>query len=114
MADTYTKGRVIAARPSVTTEVLFYTVPAVTEIDGVLRICNQDTTSRTYSVAHTVAGHGDVAANGADFLCYDKIISANDTNEISIEAGATETIRIKASIADKLSFTLEGVKKVTS
>lgn len=114
MAETFTKSKLASIRPTNNSEVQLYAVPAASEIDAVIRICNQDTVDRTYRIAHTNAGHGDVAANGADWVYYDKVISANETYELSVEAAATETIRVQASVADKVSFILEGVKKVTS
>ncbi|MCP4488989.1 MAG: hypothetical protein GY820_17005 [Gammaproteobacteria bacterium] len=114
MAITSTRQKLASSRPANTSEAELYLVPAATEIDAVLRICNQDSVQRTYEVAHTTAGHGDVAADGDDWLAYDKVIPGNDTHEISIHANATETIRIQASVADLLSFHLSGNKKVTS
>ena len=114
MAITNTFQKLASARPANTDEAELYAVPASTEINAVLRICNQDTSDRTCRVAHTTAGHGDVAADGDDWVFYDRAVAANDTIELSIHAAATETIRIKASAADKLSFVLEGQKKVTS
>lgn len=110
-----TRGRIAAVRPGNTAEQQLYVVPAATEIDGLLRICNQDSTARTYRVAHCQAGHGDVPiTNHANWIFYDKTIAANATEEVSIHARATETIRILASVADKLSFHLSGNIKVTS
>lgn len=114
MTITNTRCKLASVRPANTNEAQLYVVPASTEIDAVLRVCNQDTVPRTCRIAHTTAAHGDVAADGDDFLAYDKTISANDWIEISIHAAATETVRIKASVADKLSFHLSGNKKVTS
>ena len=114
MAITNTYCKLASSRPANTDEAELYAVPAATEINAVLRICNQDTQARTCRVAHTTAGHGAGAADGDDWLYYDLSIPANDTKEISIHANATETIRIKASTADKLSFGLSGQKKVTS
>jgi hypothetical protein len=114
MAITNTRGKLASSRPADTNEAQLYAVPASTEIDAVLRICNQDTSARTCRIAHTTAGHGAGAADGDDFLYYDKTVGANDTIELSIHAKATETIRIQASVADKLSFHLSGNAKVTS
>jgi len=114
MAITYTRGKLASSRPANTDEAQLYVVPASTEIDAVLRICNQDSSTRNYRVAHCTAAHGDAAADGDDFIAYDTDIEANTTHEISIHANATETVRIKASVADKISFVLEGNKKVTS
>lgn len=113
-AITNTRCKLASSRPANTTEAQLYAVPASTEIDAVLRICNQDTVQRTYRVAHCTAGHGDSAADGDDWLVYDEKINPSKTHEISIHANATETVRIKASVADKLSFSLSGNKKVTS
>lgn len=112
VAITYEK--IHSLRPADTDEAEFYAVPASTNINCVLRVCNQDTEERTCRVAHTTAGHGDVAADGDDWLVYDYPIPANEILELSIHAKATETIRVKASVADKLSFNLSGEKRVTS
>ncbi len=114
MAITNTFCKLASSRPANTDEAELYAVPAATEINGVLRICNQDTQTRTCRVAHTTAGHGAGAADGDDWLYYDLEVPASETKEISIHASATETIRIKASVADKISFGLSGQKKVTS
>jgi len=114
MAVSYTSAKLASLRPANTTEVELYVVPASTEIDAVFYICNQDTSDRTFRVAFCTAGHGDVAADGDDFVFYDKPILANDTQTLSISGEATTTIRVRASIADKLSFVLMGKKKVTS
>ena len=115
MTITNTRQKLASLRPADTDEAQLYPVPAATEIDAVLRVCNQDTVPRSCRVAHTTAGHGDVAADGDDWLIYDYSIGAGDPPiEISIHANATETIRVKASVADKLSFHLSGNAKVTS
>ena len=114
MAITNTRQKLASLRPANTSESQLYAVPSATEIDGVLRVCNQDTSSRTYRIAHTTAGHGDVAADGDDWIAYDVSISANTVHEYSIHANASETVRVLASVADKISFHLSGNKKVTS
>ncbi len=111
---TNTRQKIVSLRPADANEAQLYVVPSATQIDGLLRICNQDTSERTCRVAHTTAGHGDVAADGDDWLYYDNVISKNTTIEISIHATATETIRVQASVADKLSFHLSGNVKVIS
>jgi hypothetical protein len=104
-----------SVRPANTNEAQLYATPAATEFSGNLRVCNQDTVMRTFRVAHCSAAHGDVAADGDDWLCYDQQLWPGDPPfDISIAMGPTETIRIKASVADKLSFVLEGQKKVLS
>lgn len=107
MAEAY--QRIAALRPANTSEQELYEVPAVTEIVGILSICNQDADERTVQVAHTdVTG----AATGEDWLIYDHIIQANETIQITgIAMGAAETIRVQASVADKISFILSGLVK---
>ena len=111
MATTITYGILDTARPADTSEAALYLVPASTEINGVLRVCNQDSSPRTYRIAHCKATG---AADGTEWIAYDRNINAESTHEYSIHAGAAEEIRIKASVADKLSFHLSGQKKVTS
>lgn len=110
-----TRQYIASVRPTTTTEQQLYVVPASTEIDGFLRICNQDSTARTYRVAHCTPGHGDTAiTDNSLWIFYDKSIAANTTEEISIHAKATETIRVKVSYANVISFHLSGNVKVTS
>ena len=114
MAITNTFGKIASLRPANTDEAQLYTVPAATEVNGVLRVCNQDSVARTCRVAHTDTGHGAGAAGNDDWLWYDKEIPANDTIEVTIHATPTQTIRVKASAADVISFHLSGQLKVTS
>jgi len=111
MAIAVTYKLLASVRPANTSEAALILIGAGTEINGVLRVCNQDSQTRTYQVAHCAATG---AATGEDWLAYDKQISANETHEYSIHANATEEIRIKASVADKISFNLSGMEKVTS
>ncbi len=105
MANTYC--RIASSCPAATDEAVLYLIPASTQIIAVLRVCNTDTSQRTYRVAHCAATG---AATADEFLAYDKPIDASDTHEISINANAAEEIRIKASVADKLAFHLSGLK----
>jgi len=111
MAIVVTYKLLASARPANTAEAALLLVGAGTEINGVLRICNQDTSARTYQLAHCAATG---VATGEDWLAYDKQISASETHEYSIHANAAEEIRIQASTADKLSFHLSGMEKVTT
>ena len=111
MATTISYGRWASVRPANTNEAALLLAAASTEYNGVLRICNQDSSSRTYRIAHCAATG---AASGDEWLAYDKEIAKNDAQEWSIHLGSAEEIRIKASIADKLSFHFSGEKKVTS
>lgn len=111
MAIVTTYGILDCVQPANTGEAVLYLVPASTEINGVLRVCNQDSQMRTYRIAHCAATG---AATGEEWIAYDKEIWASETHEYSIHANAAEEIRVKASVADKISFHLTGMKKVTS
>ena len=115
MAVTTQRGRIASLRPTTTSEQQLYVVPAGTEMDAVLRICNQSAGVVTYQVAHCQAGHGDVAiTNLANFIFYDKQLAANSTDEVSIHAKATEPVRVKIGTADTISFHLSGNLRVTT
>lgn len=113
MSTTNIRGRLGAICPANTNEVQLYPVLVSTEIDAVLRICNKNTLSSTFSVAHCAANHGDTAAASADWIYYNKSIMPNTTIEISIHAGPLETIRVKSGTADMVNFHLSGNKKVS-
>lgn len=104
MATTY--KRIASSCPASTDEAVLYLVPASTQIVAVLRICNEDTAQRSYSVAHCAATG---AAATDEWLAYNKPIDSYDTHELSINANAAEEIRIDASVADKLAFHLSGM-----
>jgi len=102
-------GRKAALRPADALEQQLYACPESTEFVGVLTICNQDSSERTFRIAHTDSA-GE--ASGEDWKAYDKIIAPNFTMQITgITMSVGETIRVQASIADKISFILDGVEK---
>jgi len=106
MADKY--GRLAALRPADTNEAELYLVPSDTQIVATLTICNQGGDARTYSVAHTDATG---AATGEDWLYVDNAIAANTTETVKgLTLNAAESIRVKASVADLVSFVLAGLK----
>jgi len=112
---TNTRQKIASLRPANTDEAQLYVFPASTEGDGVLRVCSQHTSTVKYRIAHCTAGHGDVAADGDDWIAYDvELIAGDPPHEYSIHGNATETIRIKADTADKISFHFSGNLKVTS
>lgn len=115
MPVTNTRQLITVLRPTTTAEQQLYAVPSNTEMDGLLRICNQDSVQRTFRVAHCTAGQGDNdVTNHGQWIFYDKSLAANDTYELSIHAKSTETIRVVAGVADKISFHLSGNLKVIS
>jgi len=111
---TNTRGKIACIVPTDANEIQLYAVPSATEIEAVLRVCNTSDSAASYRVAHCSAGHGDTAANLADHIFYDYPLEAKDTDEIPIFAKATETIRVKASVGNVISFHLSGNKKVIS
>ena len=111
MATTISYGKWASVRPANTDEAALLLAAASTEYNGVLRVCNQDSVTRTYRIAHCAATG---VASGDEWLAYDKEISANDTHEWSIHLGASQEIRHKVSVADKISLHISGEKKVTS
>lgn len=100
--------RLGALRPADTTEQELYEVPASTEAIATISICNQDTSAQTYDIAFTDV---DGAASGEDWLISGKAIPANETHQIvGIAMPAASTIRVKASVADKISFIAYGME----
>lgn len=108
------RGRMAALCPTSTTEAQLYSVPVSTQIDGVLRVCNQGAADTTFSIAHCAIGHGDNAAVATDWLFYNTVIYANTTTELSIHAYALETIRVKSGTASGITFHLSGNRVVTA
>jgi hypothetical protein len=104
MANTYT--RLAALRPADTVEAELYEVAADEYIVATIHICNQDASDRTYRVALTDASG---VATGEDWIHYDFPIQANMSHRFSISLGDGDTIRVKASVADLISFVLEGL-----
>lgn len=101
-------GRLGALRPSNTSEAELYSPGSTAEAVATVIVCNQDTSERTYRLALTNASG---SADGEDWLAYDKTIDANETHEYSgICVDYPETIRVKASVADKISFVAFGLE----
>lgn len=109
MPDSYDKFA--AARPSNTNEASLYVVGSgggESQIIGTLNICNQDTTARAFSVA--IANQAG-AADNADWIESDTPIEPNRSMRIPIVAASGRDIRIKASVADKISFVFYGAAR---
>ena len=103
-------GRLAAVRPANTNEQDLHAL-VTGSIIGAIYICNQDTVIRDYSIAITDAGTG-VAATGEDWIAYETDIQPNITHVVKVYGmSGTATIRIQASVADKLSFVLSGMLK---
>jgi phosphoserine aminotransferase len=108
---TITYQRLAAVRPANTDEQDLYVLTNEL-ISGMVHVCNQDSEKRTYRIAVTDTGAG-VAANGADFIRYDLILYPNIMHRIRVEGlNGIATVRIKASVADLISFVFFGALKV--
>jgi len=105
MANTYT--RLAALRPANTNEAELYAVATGEYIVAELFICNQSAVERTYRVAITDASG---AASGEDWIHYDFPIQANMSHKFTIACGDGDTVRVRASVADLISFVLTGLK----
>lgn len=93
-----------ALSPAATTETEWIVCPADTEYIGTVRVCNVDSVSITYRVAHTpLAG----AASTEDWDIYDTELEPGEVDDITIEMGAGETLRVYASTAN-VSFKYTG------
>ena len=103
--DSY--SRLAALRPADTNEAELYAVAAGEYIVGTLLICNQDSVARTFNIALC---DDSGAAGGEEWIAYETEILGNLTYKYIIPAGDGDTIRVKASVADKISFVLTGLK----
>ena len=100
--------RLGALRPANTNEAKLYGPAAATSAVVSVNICNQDATARTYRVALTDT---DTTADNEDFIAYDMTIEPNQYHQISgISLVYPNTIRVKASIADLISFVAHGME----
>ncbi len=108
MTDTY--GRLAALRPADTAEVQLYAAGAAEQVQGIVSVCNQSSETVQYSIAHCAAEHGDNAALDADWRAYEVELEPNSApHEISIVLGSEEAVRVKASVADAVSFVFSGI-----
>lgn len=106
MANTY--KRLAGLRPANTNEAKLYGPASATSAIVTLFVCNQDTVDRTYRIAITDT---DAAAGDEDWIVYDRNISPNMTHDITgICLTNPHTIRVSASVADKISFVAHGLE----
>lgn len=94
-----------ALNPAVDTETEFIVVPADHEYTGTVRVCNTGNVSVFYRVAHTpVSG----AANIEDWDAYEVELGVGEVDDITMEMGPGETLRVQASSGD-VSFKFSGM-----
>jgi len=90
---------------SANTNTVLYTVPALTETEAILNICNTTNYPTRVNVAITVSG-GTLGAK--DYLIFEKQIESNDylkLSDLRLDAGAFVTVR---SNRTGVSFNLMG------
>lgn len=106
MANNY--KQLAALRPADTAEAQLYQPGSGRQVIGVLNICNQDSSARTFRVALTkLAG----SAGNEEWLCFDESLAAVTSKQIKgLTLSNPNTIRVTAGIADKLSFVFYGVE----
>jgi hypothetical protein len=91
--------------PGVATLTALYTVPAATQLVAVVTACNRGAAT-AIRVSVAIAGAADALTQ---YKAYDLPIGANNTLQIPIVAGATDVIRVYATLGT-LTFTIAGVK----
>ena len=79
---------------------------SVFEVNAILRIGNQDEVVQSYGVAHCAASGAAVAVDWTP--PYGTVIDPLAMHELSIHARFGEYIRVKASVASKITFLLTG------
>lgn len=94
-----------AINPLAATETEFVVVPSNHEHLGTVRVCNIDSVSVTYRLAHTsVSG----AAVAKDWDIFDTELEPGETDDITMEMGPGETLRAYASTAN-VAFKFSGM-----
>lgn len=108
MANAYSKLNSI--RPSILTEIELYAVLEDEElINGSVMVCNQDSVENKFYIALTdISG----SAQNDDWIQFNTKVPAEDSVSVEgIALTAGQTIRIKASKIDVISFVLVGMIK---
>lgn len=93
-----------ALNPVATAETEWIVCPTATEYIGTVRVCNVDSVTITYRLAHTPSTG---AASIEDWDIYDTELEPGEVDDITIEMGAGETLRVYASTSN-VSFKYSG------
>lgn len=92
------------------TPAALYTVGASTSAAiSTITVCNTDTSGRTFSIKVAIAG----AANADQQFLYKNVVIAPNqtiTLTVGITLATTDVIRIDASVASKVAFSVFGVE----
>ena len=98
-------GLIGSLNPAALTETEFIVCPTDHEYQGTVRICNIDSVEITYRLAHTdITG----AATSEDWDVYDAPLGVGEVDDITMEMGENETLRVYASTAN-VSFKYSGL-----
>lgn len=98
-------GRIAAVNVTDATETQLYNVPANTQVDGVVYVCNRNSTSTTYSVAVT---DGAGAAAAEDWIVSGESLPANFHFPIDVSLNTENYIRVKGAASCDITFMLMG------
>jgi uncharacterized secreted protein with C-terminal beta-propeller domain len=96
-----------ASAPAATTNTTLYTVPAVTQANGNLFVCNRGNTNASFRIAVTVNGQ---SLNAKDYIAYDSPIAPAQTVNISGICLNTGDFCTVYSSTSMLSFVLMGIE----
>ena len=100
--------RVLAqAYPTTTNETFLYSGTTTSTVISSLVVCNQGATAQYFNISVSVGG---AATATKDYLYYNVIIAGYDTfvSTIGITCATGDTIRVKSTIANQLSFAIFG------
>lgn len=106
MATVGTAKQMASSKPGAATYVTLYTVPALTQTEGTVYICNQGISDDTFRVRM-----GTPALGVADYRFFDKIIRANESIWVEFCLDAGQVIEVGSTngycsfVADGLEFT---------
>lgn len=107
------RGALLAqSAPSGTTDTTAFTAAVLTEITAIF-VCNTSGGALTFRIFHDVGGSTYATSNA---LYYDEAINANTTREIffrtdsgGIMLAADDTLGVRTSAADDITFSIYGV-----
>jgi len=99
--------------PTDTNEAELITPASGVEYIGIITVCEQSGSDRTYRLAFSDNGTG-VAASTKHWKKYDCPLLANLSHEISCHINSSISVRVRSSSGSAISFVLEGMKKTTT
>ena len=98
-------GRIAAIAVTDATETELYDVPANTQVDGSIYVCNRGSSSSTYSIAVT---DGAGAAADEDWIVSGEDIPANFHFPVDVTLNSGNYVRVKGAAGCTITFMLMG------